>query len=109
MDPSAPPSDPDVAGPAGLQLVVRGDQHDFIQFARALAARGHFAVHAGRHHLLRGLLRVLLVGRREVVDGVLHHVARVYGFLQTAGDAVHVGEVRCPTKTRGQKLIRLPL
>jgi len=45
--------------------------------------------------LQRGLLRVLLVGGREVVDGVLDHVPRVHGLLQAAGDALHGGAATC--------------
>lgn len=52
-------------------------------------ARGRLPVGAGLNHLLRGLLGVLLVGRGEVVDGILHHVPGIYGLLQTAGNALH--------------------
>ena len=45
--------------------------------------------------LQRRLLGVLLVGRREVVDGILDHVARVHGLLQAAGDAFHGGTAAC--------------
>ena len=45
--------------------------------------------------LQRGLLGVLLVGRGEVVDGVLHHVPWVHGLLQTAGDTLHGGAAAC--------------
>lgn len=77
-------------GPA-LELVVRAQQERLLRVA---AAADH-AVHAGhgrrRPLLQRGLLRVLLVGRGEVVDGVLDHVTRVHGLLQAAGDALHRG------------------
>lgn len=85
----------DPAGNKCLELVIGGDQHDLVRLAGALVACGEFPVGAGLHHLLCGLLGVLLVGRGEVVDGILHHVPRVDGLLQTAGDALHRGEVLC--------------
>lgn len=76
------------------ELVVRAQQQRFLR----VAAAAHHAVHVAharrrwrRPLLQRGLLRVLLVGRREVVDGVLDHVSRVHGLLQAAGDALHWG------------------
>lgn len=76
---------------SALELVVRAQQERLLRVA---AAADH-AVHAGhgrrRPLLQRGLLRVLLVGRGEVVDGVLDHVTRVHGLLQAAGDALHRG------------------
>lgn len=91
-----------------LELIIRCNQHDFVRLARALAASGHFSIGAGLGHLLRGLLRVLLIGWGEVVDGILHHVSRVYGFLQAAGDALHWGDVFC-MNTNGQDTVMLQL
>lgn len=81
-----------------LELIIRGNQHDFIRLAGALVACVRFSVHAGLDHLLRGLHGVLLIGRGEVVDGVLYHVSWVYGLLQTAGDALHRRDVLCTNK-----------
>lgn len=39
--------------------------------------------------LQRGLLGVLLVGRGEIMDGVLDHIPGIHGFLEAAGDALH--------------------
>lgn len=77
-----------------LELIIRVDQGDFVRLLRVLAdGRALLAVLVRLHHLLRGLLRVLLVGWREVVDGVLHHVSRIDGLFQSAGDAVHGGDI----------------
>lgn len=76
-----------------LELVIRCNQHDFVGLAGALVDRGCFPVGAGVGHVLCGLLGVLLIGRGEVVDGVLYHVSWVYGFFQAAGDALHWGDV----------------
>lgn len=83
-----------------LELIIRGDQHDFVGFLGALAACAHLSVLAGLDYLLCGLLGVLLVSWGEVVNGILHHVSRVYGLLQTAGDALHGGAVLCWKNTR---------
>lgn len=90
-----------------LELIIRGNQHDFVRLAGALAARGYFSVHAGLDHLLCGLHGVLLVGRREVVDGILNHVSWVDGLLQAAGDAVHGREVLCRRSTGTRRLINI--
>lgn len=37
------------------------------------------------------LLGVLLVGRGEVVNGILDNVMRVHGLLEAAGNALHWG------------------
>lgn len=42
-----------------------------------------------------GLLGVLLISWREVMDGVLHHVPWVHRLLQTAGDALHWCAAAC--------------
>lgn len=86
-----------------LELVIRGNQHDFVRLAGALVARGRFSVRAGLDHLLCGLLGVLLVGWGEVVDGVLYHVSRVYGLLQTTGDALHRRDVLCRSRKLGDE------
>lgn len=78
-----------------LVLIIRCNQHDFVRLAGALAACGHFSICGGQGHLLCGLLGVLLIGWREVVDGILHHVSRVYRFLQTTGNALHWWENFC--------------
>lgn len=90
-----------------LELIIRGNQHDFIRLAGALVARGYFSVHAGLDHLLCGLHGVLLVGRREVVDGILNHVSWVDGLLQAAGDAVHGREVLCRRSTGTRRSINI--
>ena len=54
--------------------------------------------------LQSGLLRVLLVGRGEVVDGVLDHVPRVHGLLQAAGDALHGGRAACVVVVGGRRV-----
>lgn len=41
------------------------------------------------------LLSVLLIRRREVMDGVLDHVAWIHGLLQAAGDALHWRAATC--------------
>lgn len=64
-----------------LELIIRGNQHDFIRLAGALVAGDHFSVRAGLDDLLCGLLSVLLVGRGKVVDGILYHVSWIYGLL----------------------------
>lgn len=92
-----------------LELIIRCNQHDFVRLAGALDACGRFSIRAGQGHLLCGLLGVLLVGWREVVYGVLHHVSRIYCLLQTAGDALHRREVFCRragVKTRGTSAIQ---
>lgn len=76
-----------------LEFIIRGYQHDFVRLAGALVARGHFPIGAGLDHLLCGLLGVLLVGWRKVVDGILNHVSWVYGLLQTTRDALHRRDV----------------
>lgn len=45
-----------------------------------------------RSRLLHGLLRVLLVGWGEIVDGVLNDVLRTHCFLQPAGNALQWGQ-----------------
>lgn len=92
---------------ARLELVIGGDQHDFVRLAGALVARGYFSVHAGLDHLLCGLHGVLLVGRREVVDGILDHVSWVDGLLQAAGDAVHGREVLCRRSTGTRRWLNI--
>lgn len=59
------------------ELVVRAEQQCFL-VAAAVGAAQRFAA---------ALLCVLLIRRREVMDGVLQHVARIHRLLQTAGDA----------------------
>lgn len=83
-----------------LELIIRCNQHDFVGLAGALVSCGCFSVGAWLGHLLRRLLGVLLIGWGEVVDGVLHHVSWVYGFLQTTGDALHRRHVLCRGRDR---------
>ena len=91
-----------------LELIIRGNQHDFIRLAGALVACVRFSVHAGLDYFLRGLHGVLLIGRGEVVDGVLYHVSWVYGLLQTAGDALHRRDGLCTNKDMKRFTIRHP-
>lgn len=78
-----------------LEFIVRAQQEGFLRVPVAVDA-GDGARDGRRRALLqRGLLGVLLVGRREVVNGVLDHVARVHRLLQAAGDALHRGAAAC--------------
>lgn len=83
-----------------LEFIVGAEQERLLR----VAAASDGAVRAGdgrRHPLLQGgLLGVLLVGRGEVVDGVLDHVTRAHGLLQTAGDALHGGAAACGGRKR---------
>lgn len=89
-----PPTKASQQATGSLELVVGGDQHDFVGLLGAFAAAGPgFAILTGLDHLLGGLLGVLLVGWGEVVDGVLHYVPRIDGLLQATGDAVHGGHI----------------
>lgn len=85
--------------PPRLELVIRAEQQSLLVVAGAAEAVGaRQAVGATvpvGPGLQRGLLRVLLVGGREVVDGVLHDVVRVHGLLEAAGDALHGGAAAC--------------
>lgn len=78
-----------------LEFIVGAEQQRLLRVAAATDG----AVGAGdgrRRPLLQcGLLSILLVGRREVVDGVLDHVARAHGLLQAAGDAPHGRAAAC--------------
>lgn len=89
-----------------LELIIRSNQHDFIRLVRILVSCGQLSILTGLDHFLRGLLGVLLVGWGEVVNGILHHVSWVYGFLQTTGDAVHRREVLCRNHTERRLIIR---
>lgn len=83
---------------ASSHLVVGDDQHPFLKTLRLLALRGlrrrtRVAVLSGPpFRLLHGLLRVLLVGRGEIVDGVLDDILRAHRFLQPAGNALQWGQ-----------------
>lgn len=89
---------------SALEFVVRAQQE--CLFCVAAAADGAVGAGDGRWYplLQRGLLGVLLVGRGEVVDGVLDHVARVHGLLQTAGDALHGCTAACRKWTKKERL-----
>ena len=89
----------DTAGQAdgSLELVVGGDQHDFVRLSGALAV-ACLAILAGLHHLLCGLLGILLVGWGEVVDGILYYISRVHRLLEAARDALHGGVVVYETR-----------
>lgn len=82
-------------GILALEFIVGAEQQRLLRVAGATDG----AVGAGdgrrRPLLQRGLLSILLVGRREVVDGVLDHVARAHGLLQAAGDALHGRAAAC--------------
>lgn len=57
----------------------------------------------GRPRLQSRLLGVLLVGRGEVVDGVLHNVMWAHGLLEAAGDALHGGTAACGEESGGAR------
>lgn len=82
------------------ELVVGAQQQGL--FIVPTGADGAVAAGQGRAatSLQRGLLRVLLIGRRKVVNGVLDHVARVHRLLQAAGDALHWGTTAWRTKVK---------
>lgn len=77
--------------PSALELIVRAKQERLLRVAAAADHTVHAAHGRWRPLLQRGLLGVLLVGRGEVVDGVLDHVTRVHGLFQAAGDTLHWG------------------
>ena len=88
-----------------LELVVGAEQERLFVVAAAAEAVGAGEAMGGptpgRPGLQGGLLRVLLVGRREVVDGVLHDVVGVHGLLEAAGDALHGGTAACGEEVGG--------
>lgn len=82
-----------------LELVIRAEQKSLLIVTCTAKAVGPgkavCAATPGGARLQRGLLCVLLVGRGEVVDGVLHDVMRVHGLFEAAGDALHGGTAAC--------------
>lgn len=79
-----------------LKLIVGAEQQGFLIVAGVQTAVVAGQGWCGDPLLQRGLLGVLLVSWREIVDGILNHVSRVHGLLQAAGNALHGG-----TATKG--------
>lgn len=76
---------------SALELIIRTKQERLLGVAAAVDHTVHAGHRRWRPLLQSGLLGVLLVGRGEIVDGILDHVSRVHGLLQAAGDALHRG------------------
>lgn len=73
----------------GLKLIIRAEQEGFLSVPCT-----HRAMATGEGWCFdplfqSGLLSVLLISWREVVNGVLDHVPRIYGLLQATRDAFH--------------------
>ena len=74
-----------------LLQFLRGDEHPLFHvptLSDGTRASCHAGVGAGAWGLMCGLLGVVLVGRGEVVHGVLHDVLWAHGLLEATGDAV---------------------
>lgn len=85
-----------LSSPAGCsELVIRTQQQGLF----IVPPGAEVAVAAGQGRapasLQRGLLGVLLIGGREVMDGILDHVSWIHGLLQAARDAFHGSTATC--------------
>lgn len=73
----------------GSELVIRAEQKRLF----VVSAGAEVTVAAGQGRpptsLQRGLLGVLLICRREIMDGVLDHVTWIHGFFQAARNTLH--------------------
>lgn len=73
------------------ELIVRAEQQGLF----IVPTGAEVTVAAGERRaptsLQCGLLCVLLIGRGEVMDGILDHVPRIHSLLQAAGYALHWG------------------
>lgn len=83
------------------EFIIRAEEEGLLSVSPG--AEVTVAAGEGGHPatLQGGLLGVLLVGRGEVVDGVLDHVSRVHGLLQAAGDALHRSTATCREGMKG--------
>lgn len=77
------------------ELVIRAEQQGLF----VVPSGAEVAVAPGQGRppapLQCGLLGVLLIGWREVMDGILDHVSWIHGLLQAAGDALHGCAATC--------------